>query len=71
MYDIKLTRTPVPNRSRIPPSSVLESNFTDHMFIADYTHEKGWHDARIIPFGNLSCTLPPPYSTMAPRYSKA
>ncbi len=28
--------------------------FTDHMFIMDYSVEKGWHDARIEPFGNLS-----------------
>ncbi|MBU8878451.1 branched-chain amino acid aminotransferase [Bacillus sp. FJAT-29790] len=25
-------------------------NFTDHMFIADYTEEKGWHDPRIVPY---------------------
>ena len=28
--------------------------FTDHMFMMDYTPEKGWHDARIVPFGPLS-----------------
>ncbi len=28
--------------------------FTDHMFIMDYSTEKGWHDARIVPFGNIS-----------------
>ncbi len=28
--------------------------FTDHMFVMDYTEGKGWYDARIIPFGNLS-----------------
>ena len=28
--------------------------FTDHMFIMDYTDGKGWHDARIIPYGPLS-----------------
>ena len=27
--------------------------FTDHMFIMDYTVEKGWHDARIVPFGKF------------------
>ncbi|MBQ9782087.1 MAG: branched-chain amino acid aminotransferase, partial [Clostridia bacterium] len=27
--------------------------FTDHMFIMDYSVEKGWHDARIVPFGRL------------------
>lgn len=28
--------------------------FTDHMFIMDYSKEKGWHDPRIIPYGPLS-----------------
>ena len=28
--------------------------FTDHMFIMDYTDGKGWHNARIVPYGNLS-----------------
>ena len=28
--------------------------FTDHMFIMDYSTEKGWHDARIVPFGEIS-----------------
>ncbi len=28
--------------------------FSDHMFIMDYTTGKGWHDARIVPFGNIS-----------------
>ncbi|HZJ75368.1 MAG TPA: branched-chain amino acid aminotransferase [Clostridia bacterium] len=27
--------------------------FTDHMFIMDYSTEKGWHDARVEPFKNL------------------
>lgn len=28
--------------------------FTDHMFMMDYSREKGWYDARIVPFENLS-----------------
>ncbi|MCI6152589.1 MULTISPECIES: branched-chain amino acid aminotransferase [Fusobacterium] len=28
--------------------------FTDHMFLMDYSKEKGWHDARIVPYGPLS-----------------
>ena len=28
--------------------------FTDHMFVMDYEQGKGWYDARIIPFGNIS-----------------
>ena len=26
---------------------------TDHMFLMDYTHDKGWHEARIVPYGPL------------------
>lgn len=28
--------------------------FTDHMFMMNYTEGKGWHDARIVPYQNLS-----------------
>ncbi len=28
--------------------------FTDHMFIMDYDKGEGWHDARIVPYQNLS-----------------
>ncbi len=28
--------------------------FTDHMFVMDYDRENGWHDARIVPYGNIS-----------------
>ena len=28
--------------------------FTDHMFVMDYHEGQGWHDARIIPYQNLS-----------------
>ena len=28
--------------------------FTDHMFMMNYTAGKGWYDARIVPFQNLS-----------------
>lgn len=27
--------------------------FADHMFIMDYTLDKGWHDAQIVPFGDI------------------
>ena len=27
--------------------------FTDNMFIMDYSADKGWHDARIVPFGRI------------------
>lgn len=28
--------------------------FTDHMFVMDYSKDKGWHDARIEPYGPFS-----------------
>ena len=28
--------------------------FTDHMFVMNYTEGKGWHDARVVPFANVS-----------------
>jgi branched-chain amino acid aminotransferase len=30
------------------------SYFTDHMFTVEWTPERGWHDARITPYGPLS-----------------
>jgi len=27
---------------------------TDHMFLMDYSAGKGWHDARIVPYGPIS-----------------
>jgi branched-chain amino acid aminotransferase len=29
-------------------------HFTDHMFVAEWTPERGWHDARITPYAPLS-----------------
>ena len=45
-----------PNPKTMPPEDTLGFGkyFTDHMFIMDYTPDKGWHDARIVPFENLS-----------------
>lgn len=52
--NISITKTTAPKAK--PDSSTLGFGkiFTDHMFMMDYTPEKGWHDARIVPFGLLS-----------------
>ncbi len=49
--DIKITKTTCPKEK--PESSTLGFGkfFTDHMFVMDYSREKGWYDARIVPFG--------------------
>lgn len=51
--EIKITKTTNPKVK--PEDSTLGFGkfFTDHMFIMDYSQEKGWHDARIVPFGRL------------------
>ena len=52
--EIKITKTD-PHKA-LPESSTLGFGkiFTDHMFIMDYSKEEGWHDARIVPYGNIS-----------------
>lgn len=52
--EIKITKTDCPKEK--PDSSTLGFGkiFTDHMFMMDYSAGRGWHDARIIPFQNIS-----------------
>lgn len=40
--------------------------FTDHMFSIDYTEGKGWHDAKIVPYGPIA--MDP--STMVLHYAQ-
>ncbi len=52
--EISVTKTQ--NTKVKPEASTLGFGkfFTDHMFMMDYSREKGWYNARIIPFANLS-----------------
>ena len=52
--NISITKTTCPKEK--PDSSTLGFGkiFTDHMFMMDYNSEKGWYNARIIPFANIS-----------------
>ena len=52
--NISITRNPNPAVKPDPATLGFGKIFTDHMFMMDYTPEKGWHDARIVPFANLS-----------------
>jgi len=49
---IKLTQNP----KKKPDEDKLSfgKQFTDHMFLMDYKEDKGWHDARIVPYGPLT-----------------
>lgn len=52
--EIKITKTT--NPSEMPPEDKLGFGkvFTDHMLLVDWSMEKGWYDARIVPFGRIS-----------------
>ncbi len=51
--EIKITKTTTPKT--IPTEALgFGKIFTDHMFMADYSRDKGWYNARIVPFENLS-----------------
>lgn len=52
--EIKITKNVNPAAKPDPSTLDFGTVFTDHMFIMDYTPDKGWHDARIVPFGNIS-----------------
>ena len=52
MLDIKITKTATP---KAKPTGALGFGqyFTDHMFMMDWDVGKGWHDARIVPYGPI------------------
>ena len=55
MLDIKIQKTsepkPIPKKGEPLGFGHI---FTDHMFIMNYTEGKGWHDPRIVPFGDIT-----------------
>lgn len=52
--NITITKTTAPKAKPSDSSLGFGKIFTDHMFIMDYSKDKGWHDAKIVPFENLS-----------------
>lgn len=51
--DIKITKTTNPKAKPDPNTLRFGDVFTDHMFIMDYSDEKGWYDPRVVPYGPL------------------
>ena len=52
--EIKITKTNTP-KQMLPENELgFGKFFSDHMFIMDYEAGKGWHNARIEPFGYIS-----------------
>ena len=53
MLDIRIERIAEPKVKPDESKLGFGKHFTDHMFIMDYSTEKGWHDARIVPYGPI------------------
>lgn len=51
---ITVERTKNPRSKPASDHLTFGTSFSDHMFVCDYTPGNGWHDARIIPYQNLS-----------------
>lgn len=64
---ISIEKTKKPKEKPDPSNLGFGQTFTDHMFIMDYTEGKGWHDARIVPYGPLDFDP----STMVFHYGQA
>lgn len=55
MLDIKIERTKTPKAKPTDETKLGFGHiFTDHMFIMNYDEGEGWHDARIVPYDNIS-----------------
>ncbi len=52
--NISVIKNPHPAEKPDPSTLGFGKIFTDHMFMMEYEPDKGWHDARIVPFENLS-----------------
>jgi len=52
--ELRIERTDNPKQKPQDESKLgFGKIFTDHMFIMDYTKEKGWYDPRIVPYGPI------------------
>ena len=51
--NISITKTTQPKAKPDVDKLGFGKHFTDHMFIMDYETSKGWHNARIVPYGPL------------------
>lgn len=52
--NISITKTTAPKQKPDENNLGFGKVFTDHMFVMNYSGAKGWHDARIVPYGDLT-----------------
>lgn len=54
VQDMTIEYTTTPKEKPDLSTLVFGKTFTDHMFVMDYEEGKGWHDARIVPYGDMT-----------------
>ena len=55
MLNIRVEKTTAPKARPTDETRLgFGQIFTDHMAVADWSSDEGWHDARIVPFGDLT-----------------
>lgn len=52
-YNFSITKTTNPKQKPDPDTLRFGQVFTDHMFIMEYSPEKGWHNGRVQPYAPL------------------
>ena len=53
MLNIRVEKTASPKAKPDMSKVSFGTTFTDHMFLMDFSSDKGWHDPRIVPYGPL------------------
>src|SRR6476619_2747523 len=67
-FAVTRTQNPLPgaDREAILANPGFGRYFTDHMMLADWTEDQGWHDSRVVPYGPF--TMDP--ATMVLHYAQ-
>lgn len=52
-HQFPLQRTANPKEKPDPSTLEFGKVMTDHMFMIDYSPEKGWHDGKVVPYGPI------------------
>jgi len=52
-YTFEIKKTTTPKQKPNPDNLMFGREFTDHMFVMDYSPEKGWHNGQIVPYGPI------------------
>ena len=53
-YEFTITKTLNPKEKPNPDTLEFGTEFSDHMFIMNYTEGKGWHDGRVVPYAPIA-----------------